>query len=128
MKEGEKIMNNKIILGIVVVVLVVVGFVFLSKKGLYSNPLSTQGTQAVVAANSVAIQNFAFSPATLTVKKGATVTWVNQDSANHTIKSDIFNSPSLAQGDTFKFTFTNKGSFDYICSIHPTMQGNIIVE
>lgn len=125
-------MNNKIIIGIVVVVLVVVGVLFFNKKGsLYSNPQPTQGTQTTTeasAANTVAIQNFAFSPATLTVKAGTTVTWINKDSANHAIKSDTFNSPSLAQGETFKFTFTNKGSFSYICSIHPTMQGKIIVE
>lgn len=121
-------MNNKVIFGIVVIILVVVGAVFLNKKGLYLSPPSTEGTPEAVGGNAVTIQNFAFALATLTVKAGTTVTWTSQDSATHNIKSDTFNSPEIAQDGTFSFTFNDKGSFDYICGIHPTMQGKIIVE
>jgi plastocyanin len=79
-------------------------------------------------ANTVNIQNFAFAPETLTVKKGATVTWTNNDSAPHQIKSDTFNSDRLSGGQSFSFTFNDAGTFDYICSIHPSMKGKIIVE
>lgn len=74
------------------------------------------------------IQNFAFSPTTLTIKKGATVTWTNNDSAPHQIKSATFNSSEMSKGQSFSFTFNTVGSFDYFCSIHPSMMGKIIVE
>jgi plastocyanin len=79
-------------------------------------------------ADAVSIQNFSFNPGTLTVKKGATVTWINNDSASHTIKSNSFNSGNLAKGGTFKFTFNDSGAFDYFCGIHPSMTGKIVVE
>ncbi|MDD5396458.1 MAG: cupredoxin domain-containing protein [Candidatus Moranbacteria bacterium] len=81
-----------------------------------------------VTDNAVNIQNFAFSPATLTVKKGATVTWTNNDSAPHQIKSATFNSSVLSKGQSFSFTFNSVGTFDYSCAIHPMMTGKIIVE
>jgi plastocyanin len=81
-----------------------------------------------VSSDQVSIENSAFNPDSLTVKAGATVTWTNNDSITHSIKSDSFNSPQLAKGDTFSFTFNNKGTFDYTCGIHPSMKGKIIVE
>jgi len=74
------------------------------------------------------IQNDAFAPATLTIKKGTLVTWTNNDSAAHAIKSNLFNSGELAKGDTYKFLFNNPETFDYSCGIHPTITGKIIVE
>lgn len=81
-----------------------------------------------VAANSITIQNFAFSPAELKVKTGTIVIWINDDSTPHTIKSATFNSAALANGDKFEFKFDKAGTFDYTCGIHPSMQGKIIVE
>lgn len=89
---------------------------------------TTQQPQTAAEANTVTIQNFAFNPGTLTVKQGTKVTWTNQDSATHKIKSATFNSGDLHQGDTFAFTFNTKGSFDYSCAIHPSMTGKIVVE
>lgn len=77
---------------------------------------------------SVNIQNFAFSPDALTIKLGTTITWINNDSAPHQIKSATFNSDPLSQGNSFSFTFKNAGTFNYICSIHPSMTGTIVVE
>lgn len=79
-------------------------------------------------ANAIIIQNFAFTPATLSVKKGATVTWTNKDSAPHQIKSTAFNSSIMSNGQSFSFTFNEAGTFAYICSIHPSMAGKIVVE
>ena len=76
----------------------------------------------------VSIQNFAFDPATLTVKKGTEVIWTNNDSAPHKIQSDSFSSKTLGQGTSFSFTFNEAGNFDYFCAIHPSMTGRIIVE
>lgn len=81
-----------------------------------------------VTTAAVTIKSFAFSPATLTVKAGTTVTWTNQDSATHDVKGDAFASEPLSQGETFSFTFDKAGSYDYICSFHPSMTGKIIVE
>mgnify|MGYP001573859328 CR=1 FL=1 len=91
-------------------------------------PTPTPAQVAPGEANDVNIQNFAFAPETLIIKKGATVTWTNNDSAPHQIKSDTFNSERLSNGQSFSFTFNDAGSFDYICSLHPSMTGKIIVE
>jgi plastocyanin len=123
-------MNNKIIIGIVLAILVVGGLFYFMRNPYQSQPSSGGPTQAPakVEANTIIIQNFSFNPSTLTVKQGAKATWINEDSAIHRIKSENFNSQDLAQGDKFEFTFKNKGSFDYICGIHPSMQGKIVVE
>ena len=101
-------------------------------KPLPVNPvnqaITTQQPQTNVGDNAVTIMNFSFNPGTLTVKQGSKVTWTNQDSAIHKIKSDTFNSGDLNQGDKFEFTFNTKGSFNYSCSIHPSMTGVIVVE
>lgn len=95
----------------------------------YGAPANQKQTQGLpVESNSVNIQNFSFSPSVLTVKKGATVTWTNNDSAPHQIKSDAFNSDSLGNGQSFSFTFNSIGSFDYICSVHPSMTAKVVVE
>ena len=128
-------MNNKIVIGIVLVVLVLGGLYYFA-RGNYQpsqgQPASQQpvgqATQSAAIDDVVVIKNFSFSPATLTIKQGAKVTWINQDSAAHTVKSDAFNSPSLSQGGKFEFTFNNKGSFDYVCDVHPSMKGLIVVE
>jgi len=90
-------------------------------------PTSTGG------GNSISIKNFAFDPSSLTVKTGTVVTWLNQDGAPHTIVSDTgspatFSSDSLSTGASYKFTFTQPGTYTYHCSIHPSMKGTIIVQ
>ena len=127
-------MDNKIIIGGVLVVVALAGFYYFSQNQYQANPqptnqkLTTPQPQTSIEANSVAIKNFAFTPANLSVKQGTKVTWINDDSAAHKIKSDAFNSGDLNQGDKFEFTFSDKGSFDYSCSIHPSMTGKIVVE
>ena len=76
----------------------------------------------------VTIQNYAFNPQAQIVSKGTTVTWTNNDSAPHQIKSTTFNSGLLAQGQSYSYTFASAGSYDYICSVHPSMTGTIIVQ
>ncbi len=77
---------------------------------------------------SVTIQGFAFSPADLTVAKGATVTWTNQDSVPHTVKfGDGTVSPTLNKGESYSRTFSDAGEFSYICGIHPSMTGKVKV-
>ncbi len=81
---------------------------------------------------SVSIQNYAFIPGSVTIQPGTTVTWTNLDPIYHTVTSTepspvAFNSPVLHQGDTFQFTFTQPGTYHYICNIHPFMRGIVIV-
>lgn len=76
----------------------------------------------------ISIKNFAFSPSQLAIKAGTTVVWTNMDQTNHTVTSTSFNSGQIASGGVFSFTFNDKGTFTYACSIHPTMQGKITVE
>jgi amicyanin len=86
---------------------------------------------AAVAATSVDIKEFAFGPQSITVKVGATVTWTNDDQDPHTVTSQAGNGPlksqTLNNGDTFKYTFTKAGTYDYLCTIHPFMTGTVVV-
>ena len=97
-----------------------------------SMPTTTQSTSdAAVATNTVAIKNFAFDPAVITVKAGTTVTWTNSDQDPHTVTSDgkagPLNSKPLNQGDTYQYTFTVPGTFSYLCTIHPFMTATVTV-
>lgn len=77
----------------------------------------------------VGIDNFTFNPKMVTVKAGDTVTWTNKDDIPHTVADPgAFKSKALDTGDSFSFTFTTPGSFDYFCSLHPHMTGRIVVE
>ena len=74
---------------------------------------------------------FGFSPKTLTVPVGTTVTWKNTTQVAHTVTSDngaSFDSGIVPAGGTFTFTFTKAGSYAYHCDIHPYMKATIIVK
>ena len=78
----------------------------------------------------VQIDDFAFSPPSLTVKAGTTVTWRNKDDIPHTVASStrMFKSKALDTDDSYSFTFNEPGSYGYFCSLHPHMTGKIVVE
>ena len=78
----------------------------------------------------VNIDNFSFSPQTLTVKAGTTITWTNRDDIPHTVVANdgSFKSKVLDTNDKFSFTATKPGTYPYFCSIHPKMTGTLIVE
>lgn len=79
--------------------------------------------------NTVQIVDFEFQPGELTVKQGTKVTWVNKGQADHTVTAEKgqFESGNLSNGQSFSFTFNEKGNYDYNCSNHPQMAGKIIV-
>ena len=77
---------------------------------------------------SVTIQGYAYQPRSVTIDKGGTVTWTNQDSMIHDVKFSDAESPDLKKGGTYSRTFDKAGTFDYICEIHPTMKGTVIVK
>jgi plastocyanin len=78
----------------------------------------------------ITISGFAFDPATVTIKVGGTVTWTNQDSVAHTVAAEdnSWTSSNLGEGGTFSRTFDTAGTFTYLCSIHPSMKGTVIVQ
>lgn len=92
-------------------------------------PTPTATTAPTSGGNSVSIANFAFSPKSLTVKVGTTVTWTNNDSVTHTVTANggAFNH-TLNPGNPFSFTFTKAGTYSYHCSIHPYMTATIVVQ
>jgi plastocyanin len=81
-------------------------------------------------ATAVSIDNFTFNPQKLTVKAGTTVTWSNKDDIPHAIAAvgKQFKSKVLDTDNSFSFTFTTPGSYEYFCSLHPHMTGTIVVE
>ncbi|MET8956757.1 cupredoxin family copper-binding protein [Streptomyces sp. NPDC004533] len=95
------------------------------------SPSSTGAPAAPVNGNAVAIKNFAFSPTTLKVKAGTTVTWTNQDTDPHTVTSTGSGGPlhsaALATHATYSYTFTKPGTYAYLCTIHPFMTGTVEV-
>lgn len=78
----------------------------------------------------VTIDNFSFTPATLTVIAGTRVTWTNHDDIPHTVaESDLkFKSKALDTNDSFSHDFTKPGTYEYFCSLHPKMVAKIIVQ
>jgi plastocyanin len=84
------------------------------------------------APNQVVIDNFTYSPVSLTVSPGTKVTFVNHDDVPHTVTSPskprILDSPTLDTDDKFTFEFKTPGTYDYFCAVHPKMTGKIIVK
>jgi plastocyanin len=76
-----------------------------------------------------------YSPYEVTISVGESVSWINDDSAAHTVTSGsatagltgVFDSGLFMAGSTFKFTFNEAGTYDYFCMVHPWMTGKIIV-
>ena len=91
-------------------------------------------TQAAAPAGNVVevkVDNFSFSPQTITIKPGTTVTWTNRDDIPHTVVSDdkVFKSEGARYRDEkFSYTFDKAGNFPYFCSVHPKMTGKVIVQ
>ncbi len=87
-----------------------------------------QGTPAV-GVTQVQIVNFTYTPANIQVKSGTTVTWTNQDTAPHsvTFKNGMKDSGVLQKGQTFSYTFTTPGVYQYYCTVHPYMTATVTV-
>ncbi len=77
----------------------------------------------------VTIENFAFSPTSVEIKTGGSVVWTNNDSVTHTVTGDGgIASGDLAQGKSYTKTFDAAGTYNYSCSIHPSMTGTVVVK
>lgn len=110
------------------------GALLVAALGAASAPLLAPFVLPARAQNApaaVSIDNFTFNPATLTVKAGTTVTWTNRDDIPHGIGSSgnaFTRSQALDTNDSYSFTFTTPGTYQYFCYIHPHMVGTVVVE
>ncbi|HEX6478855.1 MAG TPA: plastocyanin/azurin family copper-binding protein [Ktedonobacteraceae bacterium] len=100
-----------------------------------TNTPANSGSGSAVMIMNDSSGSFAFSPTTLTIKVGTTVTWKNVPSVAHTVTSDDgksfdsgSNNPIAAQSGTYSFTFTKPGTYAYHCSFHPFMKATIVVQ
>jgi plastocyanin len=77
--------------------------------------------------STVEIAGFAFKPAALRTTAGTVVTWRNADAAPHTASGKAFSSPRLGKGGTFRHRFAKPGTYAYVCAVHPSMRGSVVV-
>lgn len=101
-----------------------------SSPSIPTNPVSGIPTTPAPSSVTVSIKDFAFSPSILTIKTGTQVIWMNNDPVPHTVTADsgnLIHSEILRPGQTFNTIFTDIGTTDYHCNIHPGMKGSVIV-
>ena len=93
-------------------------------------PRTAAAPGAVAAPAEVKIDNFSFTPASITVPVGTEVTWTNRDDIPHNVVSEdhSIKSKTLDTDEKFTFTFTKPGTYSYFCSIHPKMKGTVVVQ
>jgi plastocyanin len=137
--------NSRIAVVIIVLVAIVGGAVAATHKSKSpavtsysssnsSNSSSTNSSSSQTSAvGNIDIKNMMFTPSQITVQKGGTVTWTNNDSTAHRVVDDLSNVGGPASGDiqpgsSYSFKFEKTGSFQYHCSIHPSMRGTIVVK
>lgn len=91
----------------------------------------SESSEILVGSVSISIRNLAYSREKITIKKGSTITWTNEDSMAHTVtstsSSDSFDSGTLEKDQTFSKTFNSVGTFDYFCSFHSSMKAEVVV-
>ena len=78
----------------------------------------------------VTMKDIKFNPGSVTIKAGGKVTWTNDDSVGHDVTGDDFESGSpggIDGGSTFSHTFKKAGTYNYVCSVHPGMEGTVKV-
>src|SRR5215472_6224595 len=82
------------------------------------------------SATEVKIDNFVFTPNTVTVAAGTTIHWTNHDDIPHNVVADdkSFKSKVMDTDEGFSYTFAKPGTYTYFCSIHPKMTGKVVVQ
>lgn len=147
-------MNKNIVIGIVVVIVITGGIYWFvqSQNGpngalpFTTNPTPpastlTPGVSPIPTStvfptpaprpvtHNITIQNFAFNPASISIKKGDTIVWTNKDQAGHTVTGDNGgpSSTTIGANETYDYTFNSAGTFTYHCAIHPSMTGTVSV-
>lgn len=123
-----------LLVAVLMAILTAVAGVGLWQADAATTPVAaTQSTTQDSSTNSikVAIKNYAFSPGSLTVHVGDTVTWTNDDTAPHTVTTSSgpksFDSGELQKGQSWSYTFTTPGTYQYYCAVHPDMTASVTV-
>jgi len=139
-------MNRNLWIILTVLVILIGGYVLITRSNnssptitptptpisqVSSTPEATASPTLTEKETNINMSNFSFVPSTVTITKGTKVTWTNNDSVRHDAMSDpgreMFKSQLLEQGQSYSFTFTDAGTFDYFCSVHLNMKGGITV-
>jgi plastocyanin len=97
---------------------------------------ASSGGGAPKTTASVQLKNIAFNPTTVTIKKGGTVKWTNDDSVGHDVTKESGPGPKfksgpkggMQQGDTFQQKFTTPGTIHYVCTVHANMRATVVVK
>lgn len=133
--KNTKLLWSSLIIVLIVIVIGVV-YYYMSYSSSNNSSSNTQQTPSQTTPSTetpqsgevpVEIKNFSFNPSSVTIKTGTKVTWTNQDSSSHKLAGDGIESGTLGNGQTFSKTFSSEGTFNYHCSIHPSMTGAITV-
>ncbi|MEO5498990.1 MAG: plastocyanin/azurin family copper-binding protein [Candidatus Saccharimonadales bacterium] len=142
-------MNNKTLVRSAVVVVIVMIFAAVAlasmnkndtmmgsegstMTGSKMNSMDSKTSDKMVASNQITYKGFDVVQKNITVKKGTTVTWTNDDSAKHDVTPDeeteeFKTSELFGKGETYSVTFNTVGKFSYYCSPHPYMKGTVTV-
>src|SRR5882762_7940141 len=127
-------MKSKTIGSLFVVLTLVVGIIAFAPSAFADTAVTM--TKGSSADQTCVTANNCYDPAQVNVAPGDTVTWTNADTASHTVTSGkpsdnqtgtVFDSSLVKAGATFAFKFTDAGTFDYYCQVHPWMTGQVIV-
>ena len=128
-------MKSKTIGSLFVVLTLVVGIIAFAPSA-FADTAEVTMTKGSSAGQDCVTANNCFDPAQVNVAPGTEVEWKNADTASHTVTSGkpsdnttgtVFDSGLVKAGGDFKFTFSDAGTFDYYCQVHPWMTGQVIV-
>jgi plastocyanin len=105
-------------------------FAAVSVAALCGMAICTPSTAETTDSNRIVVKEFMFTPNSLSIKAGSTVTWANMDDEPHTVVSDtgLFRSGAMDTNESFSFKFDKPGTYHFACSIHPRMVGTIVVQ
>lgn len=115
----------------IMIFLIISGVLFAAgcaENGIQEGPVPSTPSDEETEVIDVEIRDFQYIPQSLTVEIGQTVRWTNYDNVPHDVVGSGIESEHLQQGETFSYTFEQVGIYEYICTIHPWMEGEVIVE
>jgi plastocyanin len=97
---------------------------------MFTIPIHAHGQADVNHSTEIRIDNFKFTPETITVPVNSQITWINKDDVPHVIAANngAFKSKALDTDDTYSYSFAKPGSYEYFCAVHPKMVGKVVVK
>lgn len=112
-----------------VVIAVIAGYVLMNQKEAPVAPVTPPAAPTGPQTLNVEMSDMAFNPASLTIKVGDSVAWTNKDDVSHLITGEGgIASKTISKDGSYSKTFDKAGTYTYMCQIHPSMKGTIVVE